>query len=119
MKIQLSDELQHGLSGSTVVTGRGCGVVTGTGTRTEVGMIARAVSGTESAKPPLLLRMEEFSRKVGILIIAASMVMAAVALSKGTPPVEVFFLAVALVVAAIPEGRPVAITVASRCPPPG
>jgi len=111
-KIPVSDRSNMAYAGSTVVTGRGCGVVTGTGTRTEVGMIARAVSGTESAKPPLLIRMEEFSRKVGILIIAASMVMAAVALSKGTPPVEVFFLAVALVVAAIPEGLPVAITVA-------
>lgn len=111
-KIPVSDRSNMAYAGSTVVTGRGCGVVTGTGTRTEVGMIARAVSGTESAKPPLLIRMEEFSRKVGILIIAASMVMAAVALSQGTPPVEVFFLAVALVVAAIPEGLPVAITVA-------
>ncbi|HDS64110.1 MAG TPA: HAD family hydrolase [Methanofollis liminatans] len=111
-KIPVSDRTNMAYAGSTVVTGRGCGIVTGTGTRTEVGMIARAVSGTESAKPPLIIRMEEFSRKVGILIIAASMVMAAVALSRGAPPVEVFFLAVALVVSAIPEGLPVAITVA-------
>ncbi|MDG6257196.1 MAG: HAD-IC family P-type ATPase [Methanomicrobiaceae archaeon] len=111
-QIPVSDRSNMAYAGSTVVTGRGCGVVTGTGTGTEVGMIARAVSGAESAKPPLIIRMEEFSRKVGILIIAASMVMAIVALSQGTPPVEVFFLAVALVVSAIPEGLPVAITVA-------
>lgn len=110
--IPVGDRTNMAYAGSTVVTGRGCGIVTGTGTRTEVGMIARAVSGTESAKPPLIIRMEEFSRKVGVLIIAASLVMAAVALSRGVPPVEVFFLAVALVVSAIPEGLPVAITVA-------
>jgi Ca2+-transporting ATPase len=108
----VSDRTNMAYAGSTVVTGRGCGAVTGTGTGTEVGSIARAVSGTESAKPPLLIRMEDFSRKVGLLIIAASLVMAVVALSKGVPPVEVFFLAVALVVSAIPEGLPVAITVA-------
>jgi magnesium-transporting ATPase (P-type) len=110
--LPVSDRSNMVYAGSTVVTGRGCGVVTATGTGTEVGLIARAVSGTESAKPPLLTRMEKFSRKVGILIIAASLLMAAVALSRGTPPVEVFFLAVALVVSAIPEGLPVAITVA-------
>ncbi|WP_298666295.1 HAD-IC family P-type ATPase [uncultured Methanofollis sp.] len=108
----VSDRTNMAYAGSTVVTGRGCGAVTGTGTVTEVGSIARAVSGTESAKPPLLIRMEDFSRKVGLLIVAASLVMALAALSRGVPPVEVFFLAVALVVAAIPEGLPVAITVA-------
>ncbi|HNQ30059.1 MAG TPA: HAD-IC family P-type ATPase [Methanolinea sp.] len=110
--IPVSDRSNMAYAGSTVVTGRGCGIVTGTATRTEVGMIAEAVSGTESAKPPLIIRMEAFSQKVGILIIAASIVMAIVALSRGTPPIEVFFLAVALVVSAIPEGLPVAITVA-------
>jgi len=110
--IPVSDRSNMAYAGSTVVTGRGCGIVTGTATRTEVGMIAEAVSGTESAKPPLIIRMEAFSQKVGILIIAASIVMAIVALSKGIPPIEVFFLAVALVVSAIPEGLPVAITVA-------
>lgn len=110
--IPVSDRANMAYAGSTVVTGRGCGMVIGTSTRTEVGMIAEAVSGTESAKPPLIIRMEAFSQKVGILIIAASIVMAIVALSRGTPPIEVFFLAVALVVSAIPEGLPVAITVA-------
>ncbi|MCQ8894669.1 MAG: HAD-IC family P-type ATPase [Methanolinea sp.] len=108
----VSDRSNMAFAGSTVVSGRGCGIVTGTGTRTEVGQIAEAVSGTESAKPPLLIRMEVFSRNVGALIVSASIVMAIAALSQGVPPLEVFFLAVALVVSAIPEGLPVAITVA-------
>jgi hypothetical protein len=40
--------------------------------------------------------MEEFAQKIGIIVIAASAVMSAVALSQGTAPIEVFFLAVAL-----------------------
>lgn len=87
-------------------------VVTATGSRTEVGMIARAVTETESAKPLLLLRMEDFSQKIGIAVVAASGVMSAVALLQGIAPVEVFFLAIALIVSAIPEGLPVAVTVA-------
>ncbi|MEM2124346.1 MAG: HAD-IC family P-type ATPase [Methanolinea sp.] len=108
----LCDRANMAFAGSIVVSGRGCGIVTAVGRNTEVGLIAKAVSETETAKPPLLIRMEEFSRKVGILILSASAVMAAVALSRGVPPLEVFFLAVALVVSAIPEGLPVAITVA-------
>lgn len=83
--VPVSDRSNMAYAGSTVVTGRGYGMVAGTGIRTEVGMIAEAVSGTESVKPPLLIRMEAFSRKVGILIIAASIVMAIVALLLGTP----------------------------------
>lgn len=110
--IPVSDRRNMAYAGSTVITGRGCGVVTATGSRTEVGMIARAVTETVSAKPPLLIRMEEFAQKIGIIIIAASAVMSALALSQGTAPIEVFFLAVALVVSAIPEGLPVGVTVA-------
>jgi magnesium-transporting ATPase (P-type) len=110
--IPVSDRHNMSYAGSTVITGRGCGVVTATGNRTEVGMIARAVTETESAKPPLLIRMEDFAHKVGILVIAASGVMSAVALLQGIAPVEVFFLAIALIVSAIPEGLPVGVTVA-------
>ena len=88
--IPVSDRRNMAYAGSTVITGRGCGVVTATGSRTEVGMIARAVTETVSAKPPLLIRMEEFAQKIGIIVIAASAVMSAVALSQGTAPIEVF-----------------------------
>ncbi|MGB9938824.1 cation-translocating P-type ATPase [Methanosarcina sp.] len=108
----VSDRHNMSYAGSTVITGRGCGVVTATGNRTEVGMIARAVTETEPAKPPLLIRMEDFSQKIGILVIAASLLMSAVALLQGIAPVEVFFLAIALIVSAIPEGLPVGVTVA-------
>lgn len=108
----VSDRYNMAYAGSTVITGRGCGVVIATGSRTEVGMIARAVTETESAKPPLLIRMEGFAQKIGIAVIVASSVMSAIALLQGTAPIEVFFLAVALIVSAIPEGLPVGVTVA-------
>lgn len=108
----VSDRHNMAYAGSTVITGRGCGVVTATGNRTEVGMIARAVTEAEAAKPPLLIRMEDFAQKTGILVIAASLVMSAIALAQGVAPVEVFFLAIALIVSAIPEGLPVGVTVA-------
>ncbi len=108
----VSDRYNITYAGSTVITGRGCGVVTATGNRTEVGMIARAVTEAEAAKPPLLIRMEDFAQKTGILVIAASLVMSAIALAQGVAPIEVFFLAIALIVSAIPEGLPVGVTIA-------
>jgi magnesium-transporting ATPase (P-type) len=98
--------------GTTVATGRGAGIVTATGMHSEVGSIAEAVATTEAAKPPLITRMERFSLRIGVLVVGASALMAAVSLYHGAPLVEVFFLAVALAVSAIPEGLPVAITVA-------
>ncbi|KQC04268.1 MAG: ATPase [Methanolinea sp. SDB] len=108
----IGDRRNMTFAGTTVMTGRGIGVVAATGQKTEVGAIAKAVATTESSKPPLLVRMETFSRNIGFLVIGACLLMAAISLAQGTPYTEVFFLAVALAVSAIPEGLPVAITVA-------
>lgn len=99
-------------AGSTVVSGRGSGVVVATGRQTEVGKIAATLSAMQTTKPPLIIRMEGFSRRVGALVVGASAVLGVAALLRGIEPIEVFFLAVALAVSAIPEGLPVAITVA-------
>jgi len=99
-------------AGSTAVSGKATGVVTTTGLLTEVGKIARSVVATESVKPPLVIRMETFSKRIGILVIAACSILAVVAILRGMPSIDVFFIAVALAVSAIPEGLPVAITVA-------
>lgn len=99
-------------AGSTVVSGKAEGVVIATGLLTEVGKIARSVVATESVKPPLVIRMETFSQRIGILVLVACSVLAVIAIARGMPTIEVFFIAVALAVSAIPEGLPVAITVA-------
>lgn len=99
-------------AGSTVIAGKAEGIVTATGLLTEVGKIAQSVVSTESVKPPLVIRMEEFSKRIGILVFAACSILTVIAISQGMVPVEVFFIAVALAVSAIPEGLPVAITVA-------
>ncbi|MCX7806016.1 MAG: HAD-IC family P-type ATPase [Planctomycetota bacterium] len=110
--IPLGDRLNMAFAGSMVMSGRGVGVVVATGTSTQVGQIARSVAFAESAKPPLIVRMEKFSHHIALAIGGAVSLLFAVALYKGMPAAEVFFLAVALAVSAIPEGLPVAVTVA-------
>jgi len=108
----LGDRINMAFAGTLVNRGRSRGVVTGTALATELGHIAAAVLGKPHPKAPLLVRMEKFTHWVAMLVGIAALLMAAVALSRGMPPGEIFLLAVALAVSAIPEGLPVALTVA-------
>jgi len=108
----VSDRKNIAFAGTTVSSGRALGIVVATGTETEIGRIAEVVTTTESAKPPLIQRLERFSKQISFLVVGAAFLLAIVAFIKGMPLDEVFFLAVALAVSAIPEGLPVAVTVA-------
>jgi magnesium-transporting ATPase (P-type) len=100
----VADRRNLAFAGSTVVSGRGAGVVIATGARTEVGRIARSVADTAATKAPLVLRMERFARHISVVVLASCALLGAVALSRGLAPMDVFFLAVALAVSAIRRG---------------
>jgi magnesium-transporting ATPase (P-type) len=108
----MGDRRNMAFAGATIMTGRALGLVVATGRRTEVGAIAEAVSGTESAKPPLVVRLERFSRQISLVVLVACAIIAGIGIGRGMPWLDVFLLAVALAVSAIPEGLPVAVTVA-------
>lgn len=108
----LGDRLNMLFAGSLVDRGRGRGVVVGTALTTELGQIAESVLGKPSTKTPLQIRLEKFTQYVAIIVAVASMVMAGIAFYQGMPLNEIFLLAVALAVSVIPEGLPVALTVA-------
>jgi len=108
----LGDRKNMVFAGTMVNRGRGSGVVVATALATELGAIATEVIQGEAAKPPLLVRMERFTRRIAIIVGIAALLMAAISLSRGMPFGEIFMLAVALAVSVIPEGLPVALTVA-------
>lgn len=108
----LNERTCMAFAGSGVAQGRGQGVVVATGQRTEVGHIAAAVAGTAGAKPPLVIRMERFARQVSYLVLGIVSLLASIAFWQGAPFNDVFLMAVALAVSSIPEGLPVAMTVA-------
>ncbi len=111
-QVALAERRNMAFAGSTVTSGRGTGWVVTTALQTQVGRIASAVSAAQVTKPPLVIRMERFARQVSYLVLGFVALLATVALAQGTPYMEVFFMAVALAVSAIPEGLPVAMTVA-------
>ncbi len=107
----LQERINMVFSGSLVIHGRAMGVVTATGIDTELGKIAKDVLQREKTKPPLLVRMEAFTWRLTWAMGAFTILIAAIVLYQGMPLMDVFLLAVALAVAAIPEGLPVAITI--------
>lgn len=107
----VAERLSMAHAGTVVTSGRGTGVTVATGGRTEFGAIAAAVTGAEGTRPPLIERMDRFARTISIAVVGAAVLLAGIALWRGTPLAEVFFVAVALAVSAIPEGLPVALTV--------
>jgi len=109
----LGDRRNMAFAGTTVTRGRGRGIVVETGSETVIGRLARDVSAVEGGNPPLVVRMERFTRLVAIVVLFAAVAAALLGvLVRGFGTVEMFLFAVALAVSAIPEGLPVAMTVA-------
>ncbi|MCB0221013.1 MAG: HAD-IC family P-type ATPase, partial [Chrysiogenetes bacterium] len=108
----LGDRANMAYAGSLVTRGRAQGLVVATGLDTELGHIAASVTGARSSKPPLLTRMERFTKRIAMAVGVVIVLMAGIEFARGASPHEVFVVAVALAVSAIPEGLPVALTVA-------
>lgn len=108
----MGDRLDRAYAGTIVLRGRARGEVVATGINTEIGKIATDVTGDNSTQPPLIQRIHQFTMRVtwAILIIIAAIFV--ITVTRGDDISTVFLLGVALAVSAIPEGLPVAITIA-------
>ena len=101
-----------GYQNSNVTYGRGTGVVTNTGMYTEVGKIADMLANADESQTPLKQSLEQLSKTLTYLIIAIALVTFLVSVFiRGEQPLEGLMVAVALAVAAIPEGLPAIVTI--------
>ena len=107
----LADRRNMLYSGSSVVYGRGEGVVTATGMKTELGKIATILAETKEELTPLQKKMNEISKVLSVIVVVIGLAMVILGLIQGNKPLEIFMLAVSLAVAAIPEGLPASITI--------
>jgi Ca2+-transporting ATPase len=107
----LSDRRCMAYTGATVTAGRGRGVVVATGSSTELGAIAGMMRSETIAATPLQRRMDRFAKIIGIAVAAAALVAFASGVALGEPVEDMFLVAVALAVSAVPEGLPVAVTI--------
>ena len=99
----LGDRSNMMFSGSFVTYGHGRVVVTDIGMQTEVGKIAGLLKTTSEKQTPLQVSLEEFGKKLSILILVFCGILFAVNVFRGEKISSAFMFAVALAVAAIPE----------------
>jgi len=99
-------------AGTSVITGRALCIVVSTSLNTEIGSIAHHVATTKEEKSPLSIRMEKFSKQITILIVIIAIMIALILYQKGLSGSEIFLSVIALSVSAMPEGLPLALTMA-------
>eukprot|EP00730_Choanoeca_flexa_P004013 TRINITY_DN11572_c0_g2_i2.p1 TRINITY_DN11572_c0_g2~~TRINITY_DN11572_c0_g2_i2.p1 ORF type:complete len:1043 (+),score=353.64 TRINITY_DN11572_c0_g2_i2:56-3184(+) len=107
-------------SGTNVASGKGLGVVVGTGLNTQIGAISSEISEDQDRKTPLKIKIEEFGDQLCQVITYICIAVWVINIGHFNDPMHggswvkgaiyYFKIAVALAVAAIPEGLPAVIT---------
>ncbi|HXM56338.1 MAG TPA: HAD-IC family P-type ATPase, partial [Candidatus Dormibacteraeota bacterium] len=96
--------------GTTVAAGRGQAVVTATGRDTAMGAIAGLLAG-KAPPTPLQVELGRVGRTIGAIAVVVVFVVFLIGWCEGYPAHTMFLTAVALAVAAVPEGLPAVITI--------
>ena len=116
LDVPLGDRTNMLYNGSTISYGRGKAVVVATGMDTEMGKIADALQQSDDEKTPLQKKMGEISKVLTKVVVGISVFVFLFGIIKtgdftGTHILDTFLVAVALAVAAIPEGLPAVVTI--------
>ncbi len=107
----LADRTAMVYAGTLITAGAGRCIVVATGINTELGSVTRELLTTESEETPLARDMRKTARMLFFLAVVAVALVFSFAIARGVPLGEAALLAVAIAVASVPEGLPVAITV--------
>lgn len=107
----LADRHNMVMATSTIIYGRGVGIVTDIGMNTQVGHIARMIMEDDTPQTPLQKRLAKTSKVLGIAALVICFIVFIIGTFKGFPPFDMFMTSVSLAVAAIPEGLPAIVTI--------
>ena len=120
-EVGIGDQKNMVFSGSLVVYGRGTFVVTSTGMNTEMGKVANLLETAENKQTPLQQKLDEFSKKLGgLIIVIAALIfiiqvvrsfMSDVDIPKAKIIADSFMFAIVVAVAAIPEALSSIVTI--------
>ena len=110
-EVALGDRKNMVFSGSLVTYGRALVVVTGTGMNTELGKVATLMNQTQQRKTPLQQSLDDFSKKLAIVIMVICALVFGLSLYREMPILDSLMFAVALAVAAIPEALSSIVTI--------
>jgi len=108
----LGDRRPMAFSGTLVAAGQGSGVVTATGTRTQIGRISTLLHEVEPLTTPLLRQINAFAHRFTLLAFVGAALIFAFAVSlRGYAWDDALMAVVALAVGLVPEGLPAVITI--------
>lgn len=107
----LADRTNLIYSGTSVISGKGEGVVVETGMNTELGKIAGLIIESDETETPLQKKLANVGKILGILALCICVIIFFIGIFKNFPPFEMFMISVSLAVAAIPEGLPAIVTI--------
>ncbi|MCJ7437433.1 MAG: HAD-IC family P-type ATPase, partial [Acidimicrobiia bacterium] len=107
----LAELRSMGFMNTTVTRGRGELVVTATGMDTQIGQVAEMLAATESEPSPLELQIHGLARRLTLVAGAAVAAVLLLGIAQGKSLEDELLNAVALAVAAIPEGLPAVLTI--------
>ena len=110
-EVALGDRSNMVFSGSLVTYGRANVLVTATGMQTEMGKIATLMNDTKNKKTPLQVSLDDFSKKLAIVIMIISVIVFGLRIWQKEPVLDSLMFAVALAVAAIPEALSSIVTI--------
>ena len=107
----LADRKNMVYMGTLVVRGKATVLVCEIGLKTEIGKITKLVKETKEEKTPLQKKLAQFSSWLTVLVVVSSLLIFSLGLFLNQDPLEIFITAVAVAVAAIPEGLVIAVTI--------
>jgi Ca2+-transporting ATPase len=108
---ELAEQRNLLFSGTTLTRGKGRAVVVRTGMESEIGKITRLIQETEKERTPLQKKLTKLGGMLSIIIAAVCALVLVAGFLRGENFVDIFAIAVALAVAAIPEGLPAVVTI--------
>ena len=109
--LPLGDRLNMLFMNTVVTRGRAELLVTATGMQTEMGRLAGMIAATPESETPLQRQLDALGKRLVAIAGAVVLVIFALSLLRDAPLVDAAMTAVALAVAAIPEGLPAVVTV--------
>lgn len=107
----LGDRVNCAYMGTVVTYGRGKGIITDIGMKTQMGNIAGMLNEVEDEVTPLQKKLDSLGKVLGVVCLAVCAVIFLLGLLRGMAFFDIFMLSVSLAVAAIPEGLTVVVTV--------
>ena len=110
-EVPIGDRKNMVFSGSFVTYGRASYIVTNIGMETEIGKVAQLLKNTQEKKTPLQQNLDNFGKKLSIIIIIVCAVLFFANIARGGNAIDAFLFAVALAVAAIPEALSSIVTI--------